>query len=83
MDADPRSAIRSCAQVAATKPPATFLADQTSFLEPWYQWEKQNNVTEIPFSGIMSREVEDYMVESYQKQGFFNSKIHPSVPNSI
>ncbi|RDL32443.1 uncharacterized protein BP5553_08899 [Venustampulla echinocandica] len=73
MDADPRSAIRACAQIAATVPPHDFLSSKTSFLEPWNEWEKENNVTTIPFSGIMSQEVEDYMVESYQKQGFFNT----------
>lgn len=74
MDADPRSAIRSCAQVANTKVPEKFLKDTTSFLDAWREDNKKNNRTEIPFSGIMSKKVEDYMVETYKKQGFFNSE---------
>lgn len=76
MDADPRSAIRSCAQVADTKVPEKFLKDTTSFLDAWREDNKKNNRTEIPFSGIMSKKVEDYMVETYKKQGFYNSKQH-------
>lgn len=74
MDADPRSAIRSCAQVADTKVPEKFLKDTTSFLDAWKEDNKKNNRTEIPFSGIMSQKVEDYMVETYKKQGFYNSE---------
>lgn len=74
MDADPRSAIRSCAQIATTKVPPKFLKDQTSFLDAWREDNQKNNRTEIPFSGIMSKVVEDYMVESYKKQGFYNSE---------
>jgi hypothetical protein len=73
LDADPRSAIRSCAQVASSTVPATFLSGLTSFLQPWEDFEKENNLTEIPFSGFMTKQVEDYMVLQYQKQGFFNS----------
>lgn len=74
LDADPRGGIRSCAQVATTKVPKNFLKDQTSFLQAWREDNAKNNRTEIPFSGIMSKKVEDYMVKSYQKQGYYNSK---------
>jgi hypothetical protein len=47
-------------------------------LGPWRDFQKANNLKEIPFSGIMSPEVEDYMVKSYQKQGFYNSKLSES-----
>lgn len=73
MDADPRNAIRSCAQVASSKVPEAFLKDQTSFLGAWRAANQQANRTDIPASGIMSKKVEDYMVASYQKQGFYNS----------
>jgi hypothetical protein len=46
-----------------------------TFLGPWRGYLKENNLTEIPFSNIMTKEVEDYMVESYKKQGFKNSKL--------
>lgn len=82
LDADPRSGIRSCAQVATTKVPKNFLKDQTSFLQAWREDNAKNNRTEIPFSGIMSKKVEDYMVKSYQKQGYYNSKSCASL-NSI
>ena len=74
LNADIRSSIRSCAQVADSKVPATFLSEQTNFLDPWKEFLKENKLAEIPFSGIMTKEVEDYMVKSYKKQGFFNSK---------
>lgn len=74
LDADPRSGIRSCAQVANTTVPKNFLKDQTSFLQAWREDNAKNNRTEIPFSGIMSTKVEDYMVKSYQKQGYYNSE---------
>lgn len=74
LDADPRNAIRSCAQVATTDVPEKFLKDQTSFLKAWREDNKEHNRTDIPFSGIMSKKVEDYMVESYEKQGFYNSR---------
>lgn len=73
LDADPRNAIRSCAQVADSKVPKKFLVDQTSFLGAWREANKQANRTDIPASGIMSQKVEDYMVASYKKQGFYNT----------
>ncbi|KAJ3495188.1 hypothetical protein NLG97_g3574 [Lecanicillium saksenae] len=73
LDADPRDAIRSCAQVADSKVPAAFLKDQTSFLGAWRAANQKANRTDIPASGIMSKKVEDYMVASYQKQGFYNT----------
>ncbi|KAK5994734.1 Epoxide hydrolase A-like protein [Cladobotryum mycophilum] len=73
MDADPRNGIRSCAQIATSEVPEHFLKDQTSFLQSWYEDNKKNGRKDIPFSGIMSQEVEDYMVASYQKQGFYNT----------
>ncbi len=73
MDADPRNAIRSCAQVADSEVPQAFLKDQTSFLGAWRAANQKANRTDIPTSGIMSKKVEDYMVASYQKQGFYNS----------
>ena len=76
LNANIRSAIRSCAQIATSVLPPTFLQLTTSFLQPWWDWLKANHLTQIPFSGIMTPCVEDYMVASYQKQGFFNSKRH-------
>lgn len=73
LDADPRSAIRSCAQVADSEVPGEFLRRNDSFLEPWEEFQDKNNLTEIPFSGIMSELVEEYMVRAYEKQGFYNS----------
>ncbi|KAK5996535.1 Epoxide hydrolase A-like protein [Cladobotryum mycophilum] len=70
LDADPRAAIRSVAQLSSAKWPKNFLQLETSFLGPWKQELKGG---EIPFSGIMSQQVEDYMVASYQKQGFYNT----------
>jgi hypothetical protein len=77
LDADPRQAVRSCAQLAKSPFPSDFLRHNDTFLGPWVEWEKQRNLTEIPVSGIMERVVEDYMVEAYEKQGFYNSKRHP------
>lgn len=74
MNADIRMSIRSCARTKDTEPPAEFLTKNDTFLGPWKQYLKQNNLKEIPASGIMSRLVEDYMVLSYLKQGFYNSK---------
>ncbi|KAK5994760.1 Cytosolic epoxide hydrolase 2-like protein [Cladobotryum mycophilum] len=73
MDADPRSVIRATSQIATSEIPADFLRNQTSFLGPWKVDNEKHNRTEIPFSGIMSQKVENYMVESYKKQGFFNT----------
>ncbi|KAK2811776.1 hypothetical protein FQN50_001814 [Emmonsiellopsis sp. PD_5] len=73
LDADPRSAIRSCAQVADSKLPKDFLQRNNTFLQPWIEFQEENGLDEIPFSGIMSSKVEDYMVESYKKQGFYNT----------
>jgi len=74
LNGDVRSTIRSCAQVANSTVPADFLKPNNTFLGPWRTFEMQNNLTEIPFSGIMSQKVEDYMVASYKKQGLYNSK---------
>lgn len=74
LDSDPRSAIRSCAQVANSTVPSDFLVDRESFLNAWYKANEEAGRDEIPFSGIMTKEVEDYMVASYQKQGFYNSR---------
>lgn len=76
LDADPRSAVRSCAQVADSRVPEEFLRRNDTFLGPWVEFEQENNLTEIPFSGIMTEVVEDYMVEAYEKQGFYNSSFH-------
>jgi hypothetical protein len=74
LNADPRSAIMSCAQIAPSVLPPTFLQLATSFLQPWWDFLKAHKLKQIPFSGIMTTCVEDYMVASYQKQGFFPSK---------
>ena len=66
-------ALRSVAQVANSIIPSEFLRDETSFLEPWFQYDAQNNLTHIPFSGIMTPLVEDYMVDLYSTQGFYHS----------
>jgi len=58
LDSDVRSAIRSCAHVGNSVLPAQFL---------------KKGLEEIPVSGIMTEEVEDYMVKSYKKQSFYNS----------
>lgn len=79
LDADPRSAIRSCAQVADSSLPEVFLRRNDTFLQPWVEFEEENGLTEIPFSEVMSPLVEDYMVESYKKQGFYNSQ--SNIPN--
>ncbi|KAF2400293.1 alpha/beta-hydrolase [Trichodelitschia bisporula] len=73
LNADIRSAIRSCAQMGNSTTPKDFLQRNDTFLGPWREFEKTNNLKEIPFSGIMSRQVEDYMVASYQKQGFYTT----------
>jgi hypothetical protein len=75
MDADHRSAIRAVAHIADSKLPAEFLTRTDTFIGPWRDYIKANNLSEIPFSGIMTKKVEDYMVESYKKQGFYNSKV--------
>ncbi len=67
-------AIRSCAQTADSVVPSNFLSEQKTFLGPWKDLLAEKNLKEIPLSGIMSQEVEDYMVKSYKKQGFYNSK---------
>jgi len=74
MDADPRSAIRSCAQVGNSTLPKDFLKRTDTFLGPWTEFEQAHGLKEIPFSGIMTEKVEDYMVMSYKKQGFYNSE---------
>ena len=73
LNANPRDSIRSCAQLANDTIPSTFLLSETTFLEPWNEFVEENNLTEIPFSGIMSHQVEDYMVTKYKQQGFFPS----------
>lgn len=80
LDADPRAAVRSCAQKADSELPETFLTRTDTFLGPWYDFIKERGLAEIPFTGIMTREVEDYMVESYKKQGFYNSEFTMSFP---
>ena len=75
LDADPRSAIRACAQIAGGLRPKDFLQRTTTFLGPWYDLLKEKSLQEIPMSGIMSKRTEDYMVESYKKQGFYNSRL--------
>ena len=75
LNADVRQSIRSCAQTADSKVPSDFLHPVDTFLGPWEEFEQENGLTEIPASGIMNQEVEDYMVESYQKQGFYNSRL--------
>ena len=74
LDSDVRAAIRSCAHVGDSVLPAQFLKKVDSFLGPWREFNKANGLEEIPVSGIMSKVVEDYMVESYEKQGFYNSE---------
>ncbi|KAF2668750.1 alpha/beta-hydrolase [Microthyrium microscopicum] len=73
LDDSPRWAIRSCAQVADSQLPADFLTKTDTFLGPWRQYVESHQIERIPFSGIMTQEVEDYMVESYKKQGFYNT----------
>jgi hypothetical protein len=75
-----RMALRSVAQVANSIIPSEFLRDETSFLEPWFQYDAENNLTQIPFSGIMTPLVEDYMVDLYSTQGFYHSVYRPSPP---
>jgi hypothetical protein len=77
LNADPLAAIRSCAQVASSVVPSDFLIDQTSFLGPWRRFDQQHGYKQIPASGILTPVVEQYMVESYQKQGFYNSTYIP------
>jgi soluble epoxide hydrolase / lipid-phosphate phosphatase len=74
MNDDVRSSIRSCAQTANSTIPEDFLTRQDVFLQPWKNFEKAKNLSQIPFSGIMTKLVEDYMVMSYKKQGFYNSE---------
>jgi soluble epoxide hydrolase/lipid-phosphate phosphatase len=74
MNADIRSSIRSCAQIANSTLPKDFLQHNDTFLGPWKEYQKTRGLSEIPFSGIMSKKVEDYMVKSYKKQGFYNSE---------
>jgi len=73
MNADIRASIRSCALTANSSFPPTFLQPNDTFLKPWKDYEDANNLSEIPISGIMSSEVEDYMVAQYTKQGFYNT----------
>ncbi|KAK2768283.1 hypothetical protein FQN54_000136 [Arachnomyces sp. PD_36] len=73
LDADPRSAIRSCAQVADSQVPEDFLLRNDTFLGPWEEFQEENGLDEIPFSGIMDEVVEDYMVKAYSKGGFYNT----------
>jgi soluble epoxide hydrolase / lipid-phosphate phosphatase len=73
MDVDIRKSIRSCAQTAKSNIPAEFLTHTTDFLGPWNKFLAANNSQQIPSSGIMSQVVEDYMVYSYKKQGFYNT----------
>jgi hypothetical protein len=74
MDADVRGTIRSVARTNTTAPPIEFLRQKTTFLGPWKDHIQTKNQKEIPASGIMSQVVEDYMVESYKKQGFYTSE---------
>jgi len=74
LNANIRAAIRSCAQSSQSKIPLDFLQRTNSFLQPWWDFLKQHYMSEIPLSTIMTEDVETYMVESYQKQGFFPSK---------
>jgi soluble epoxide hydrolase/lipid-phosphate phosphatase len=74
MNADIRSSIRSCAQIANSTLPKDFLQRNDTFLGPWRELQKTMGWNTIPASGIMSAKVEDYMVKSYSKQGFYNSK---------
>ncbi|KAF1988961.1 alpha/beta-hydrolase [Aulographum hederae CBS 113979] len=73
LDADARQSIRSCARLGDDKIPADFLTKTDTFLGPWETFDAQQGVGEIPASGIMSGVVEDYMVASYKKQGFYNT----------
>jgi hypothetical protein len=50
-------------------------------LKPWYDLIKVKKLLDIPVSGIMTDVVEKYMVKSYKKQGFYNSKC-PSLDNT-
>ena len=70
--------IRAAARTAKDPYPKNFPGDQTSWINSWNEFDKEHNLTEIPFSGIMTKKVEDYMVESYQKQGFYHSEIQDS-----
>lgn len=82
LDADPRSAIRSCAQVADSVLPKSFLTKTNTFLGPWREFMKERNITEIPFSAnMMTPLVENYMVESYKKSKFFNSMLLDLIGN--
>jgi hypothetical protein len=74
MDADVRGTIRSVSRNNRTAPPTEFLRQNDTFLGPWKDHIKKMNLKEIPASGIMSQVVEDYMVDSYKKQGFYNSE---------
>jgi soluble epoxide hydrolase/lipid-phosphate phosphatase len=78
MDADIRSSIRSCAHIANSTLPKDFLQHNDTFLGPWKAFQTSNGLKEIPISGIMDPVVEDYMVQAYSKQGFYNSKYSPS-----
>lgn len=73
LNEDPRNAVRSCAQVANSEVPGKFLKDQSTFLGAWREENLKYNRTNIPSSGVMSKKVENYMVESCEKQGFYNS----------
>jgi soluble epoxide hydrolase/lipid-phosphate phosphatase len=73
MNSSIRDTIRAVSQTASSPNPPNNLAAQDSFLGPWREYVKENNLTGIPFSGIMNEATEDYMVDSYSKQGFFNT----------
>jgi hypothetical protein len=46
LDADPRSAIRSCAHVGDSLLPADFLRRNDTFLQPWVDFQKDNGLTD-------------------------------------
>jgi len=64
LDTDIRRTLRGTLRSVQSPPPAAFLTSTTSFMDAWA------DVAEIPAIPFMTKEEEDYMVESYGHQGF-------------
>lgn len=74
LNADIRKSLRSCYQTAKSTIPADFLTENNTFLGPWNTFLQQHKLKQIPFSGLVSHALEDYLVEQYSIQGFYNSE---------
>ncbi|THV01207.1 alpha/beta-hydrolase [Dendrothele bispora CBS 962.96] len=72
LNKDKRKSLRSTLRMKESPVPDTFLTSKENYLRAWDDWLKEQGKEEegIPAIPFLSREEEDYFVESYERSGF-------------